>query len=101
MQLLPQEVRDQLPALYATEEQPDPLVICKFFYPDFSWRWYAIEFAGSDIFFGWVDGDYPELGYFSLAELSQTRGKLGCRIERDCSFRPCRLSEVKKLRGRT
>ncbi len=94
MILLTQAVLKQLPPLYATEEQADPLVIVRFFYPDFSWTWYGIEFDGTDIFYGYVDGDCPELGYFSLAELKRNRGKLGCPIERDRYFTPCRLSQV-------
>jgi len=54
MKLLTKELREQLPPLYACENDPDPLVRAKFFYPDFSWTWYAIEFDGEDIFFGLV-----------------------------------------------
>jgi hypothetical protein len=43
--LLTNELRARLPKLYATEGQDDPLVQATFFYPDFSWTWYAIEFA--------------------------------------------------------
>jgi hypothetical protein len=100
MKLLTKDLLKKLPPLYATENEADPMVWVKFFYPDFSWTWYGIEFDGKDFFFGWVDGDFPELGYFSLAELRQTRGKLGCPIERDLYFKPCRLSEVKKLSER-
>ena len=94
MKLLTKELRKRLPSLYATEGEKDPMVICKFFYPDFSWTWYAIEFDGKDIFYGYVKGDFPELGYFSLSELQSTRGKLGCPIERDRYFAPCRLSAI-------
>jgi len=100
MKLLTKELLKKLPPLYAAENEADPMVWVKFFYPDFLWTWYGIEFDGKDLFFGWVDGDFPELGYFSLAELKQTRGKLGCPIERDLYFKPCRLSEVKKLSWR-
>lgn len=54
----------------------------------------AIEFDGDDTFFGWVDGDFPELGYFRLSELQVNRGKFGLPIERDRCFKPCRLSEL-------
>ena len=94
MELLTKEVRGKLPPLYSQEEVEDPMVICKFFYPDFSWTWYAIEFDGTDQFYGLVDGDEKELGYFSLTELMSNRGKLGLPVERDRYFTPCRLSEV-------
>ncbi len=94
MQLLTKDLLKKLPLLGATAEDPDPMIICKFFYVDFHWTWYAIEFDGRDIFYGFVDGDDPELGYFSLAELQNTRGKLGLPLERDFYFQPCRLSEL-------
>jgi hypothetical protein len=100
MQLLTKALRQQLPRLGATENQADPLLICKFFYPDFSWSWYAIEFDGHDLFFGFVNGDYPELGYFQLSELKANRGKLGCPIERDRYFTPCPLSILRGTRDR-
>jgi hypothetical protein len=95
MKLLPKEIAKRLPKLDETEDQQDPMVWIKFFYPDFSWTWYGIEFDGSDIFFGLVDGYDQELGYFSLSELQQNRGKLRFPIERDTGFTPCRLSELK------
>ena len=72
-------------------------MIVKFFYPDFSWTWYGIEFDGEDTFFGYVAGNFPELGYFSLNELKSNRGKLGLPIERDYYFSPKPLSEIRKL----
>ena len=100
MKLLTQELRKKLPPLYATENEKDPIVMVKFFYPDFSWTWYGIEFDGTDTFFGLVDGFEVELGYFSLAELLGNRGKLGLPIERDLYFTPCRLSELRAKLGR-
>lgn len=60
----------------------------------------AIAFDGKDIFFGFVDGDVPELGDFSLRELLSTRGKWGLPIERDLYFTPCRLSALRAKLGR-
>lgn len=96
MQLLTQEIKAKLPPLYFGEEEKDPMVWCKFFTPDSSWTWYAMEFDGVDTFFGLVDGFEEELGYFSLTELQSVKGKLGLPIERDRYFKPCRLSEVRK-----
>ena len=94
MKLLTKEVLKQLPSLYATEEEKDPMVWVKFFYPDFHYTWYGIEFDGQDLFFGLVDGDFVELGYFRLSELVENRGKFGLAIERDRFFQPCRLSAL-------
>lgn len=95
MKLLTKALLKQLPPLYATEDQEDPMVICKFFYPDFDWSWFAIEYDGEDVFFGLVDGFVAELGYFTRSELEANRGKLGLPIERDLYFSPCRLSELR------
>jgi hypothetical protein len=95
MELLTKELREQLPLLYAQEHEADPLVICKFFTPDSSWTWYALEFDGADIFFGLVVGFEQELGYFSLSELQHARGPLGLPVERDLHFHPTRLSVVR------
>ncbi len=74
MYLLTKELRKALPPLYSQEKVKDPLVICKFFTPDAHWTWYAIEFDGTDLFFGYVVGDFPELRYFRLSELQEVRG---------------------------
>jgi hypothetical protein len=95
MKLLTNELRRKLPPLYATEHEEDPQIIYKFFTPDSSWTWYALEFDGNDTFFGWVEGLENELRYFSLSELESVRGPLGLPIERDLYFEPRRLSQVK------
>lgn len=95
MKLLTEELRQRLPALYSTEREENPSVICKFFTPDSNWTWYAIEFDGIDTFLGWVEGLENELGYFSLSELEGVRGPFGLPIERDLYFEPCRLSQIK------
>lgn len=97
MQLLTQEIVERIPKLYQTENQIDPIVQIKLFYPDFSWTWYVIEFDGKDTFFGFVVGEFSELGYFSLRELEKNRGRFGLEIERDIHFIPTPLSEIKKL----
>jgi hypothetical protein len=94
MLLLTQEIKSRLPVLYTSENEDDPMVWCKFFTPDSSWTWYAIEFDGTDTFYGLVDGFERELGYFSLNELKSGRGVLGLPIERDRYFKPCRLSAI-------
>ena len=92
MKLLTQANRKVLPLLYSQEEKGlDAVAQVKFFTPDSNWTWYASEFDGEDTFFGLVDGFEKELGYFSLAELQQTRGPLGLAIERDMYFRPVAL----------
>ena len=97
MILLPKEIREELPALYANEELGlDALARVKFFTPDSNWTWYASEFDGKDTFFGLVVGFETELGYFSLRELSEAHGPLGLPIERDLYFNPRTLRELQE-----
>jgi hypothetical protein len=117
MQLLTEEIKQKLPALYSQDNEKDPLVVCKFFDPTGSWTWYAIESSPVDengyfdtdkekvdfLFFGLVIGFEPELGYFSLKELTNAKqgvkGIQALPIEQDLYFTPCRLSEIKKKHG--
>jgi len=96
MELLPKEMREQLPELYANEEIGlAAQALVKFFTPDSNWTWYATEFDGEDIFFGLVIGFVAEFGYFSLSELESVRGPLGLPIERDEHFEPKALEELR------
>lgn len=95
MELMTKELREQVPPLYATEDEKDPMLVCKFFHARSGWTWYAIEFDGDDLFFGLVEGHFTELGYFSLSELEGFRDGWGLGIERDIHFEPKRLSEVR------
>jgi len=88
MKLLTKEIEKKLPKLYSNEEKKpeDIKVIVKFFHPFSDWTWYATEGEkqedGDWRFFGWVDGDYPEAGYFSLKEMEGIT-VLGLPMERD------------------
>lgn len=108
MQLLTSELRAKLPALYAQENESDPMVHIKFFDPSGSFTWYVTEGEETDngdfLFFGYVIGFERELGYFTLSQLKHAKDKCtGLRalpIERDLYFTPCKLSEVKKIHNR-
>ena len=100
-ELLPNDIRSAIPKLYDQEHHCDPIVHLKFFAPMTHWTWYATEFDGEDIFFGWVHGDYPELGYFSLSELESILIGGLLPIERDLNFKPTKLSEVMFSHGIT
>lgn len=96
MELLPQEIREQLPELYGNEEIGlAAQALVKFFTPDSNWTWYGSEFNGEDIFFGLVIGFEAEFGYFSLSELESVKGPLGLPIERDLHFAPKSLRELR------
>jgi hypothetical protein len=95
MELLPEEIRSQLPQLYSQENVEDPIAHVKFFHPLSSWTWYATEFDGEDQFFGLVQGFEEEMGYFSLSEMESIKVR-GLGIERDVSFTPTPLSQLRR-----
>ncbi len=114
--LLDQASRERLPRLYTNEEIGlKALAQVKFFTPSSNWTWYASEASAvlqdgtyksltdvdpndttiqDVIFFGLVDGDELELGYFSLSELEEVGGGLMLPIERDRHFTPTSLEEL-------
>jgi hypothetical protein len=110
VQLLTKEVLAKLPPLYSNEDKSADQVfaVVKFFTPWSHWTWFATEGSHVDadgycdtdkpkvdfIFFGWVEGDFPELGTFSLSELQHIRGPLGLRVERDRYFIPKTLQAL-------
>lgn len=96
MKLIPQEILDQIPRLYATENDADPIAWVKLFTPDSCWTWWILETDGQDLCFGLVKGFEVELGYFSITELESVHGPLGLSIERDLYFQPAKLSIIKK-----
>jgi hypothetical protein len=95
MQLLTKELRRKLPPLGSQDGKGGKAVAwAKFFTPDSNWTWYAAQFDGQDTFFGLVEGQEKELGYFSLAELQGVRGPMGLAIERDLHWTPKTLAEI-------
>ena len=108
MQLLTEEIKRMLPALYAQEKVNDPFVYVKYFDPVGSWTWYVTEGEETDngdfLFFGFVVGFEAELGYFTLSQLESAKNRCegiqALPIERDLYFTPCKLSEVKALHNR-
>jgi len=96
MKLLTKELEKRFGDIGSQETIKDPIIIAKFFDPTGSWTWYATEYNPEEkLFFGIVHGFEKELGYFSLDELEQLRGKFGLGIERDLHFQEKLLSEIK------
>lgn len=96
MELIPQEIKELIPKLYETEKQNDPIVYVKLFLD--GWTWYITELSiDNNICFGYVISPFEsELGYFSLNEIKSIKGSLGLGVERDLSFKPTKLSIIKK-----
>jgi hypothetical protein len=96
MQLMTNELRTSIPALYSQEGKgEDATVYAKFFTPDSNWTWLVLEYDGEDTFFGLVKGFETEYGYFSFSELESSIGPMGLGVERDISFKPCTLKEAR------
>jgi Protein of unknown function (DUF2958) len=99
MKLLTKELEKALPALYSQEnvKLADQIAIVKFFDPMGSSNWYAIEYSPKQrIFFGYIEGDENEWGYFSLNELESISKKRILGIERDLYFKRTKMSDIIK-----
>lgn len=104
MKLLPEEIRQQLPALGAQDGKGGKAIVyAKLFTPSSCWTWHILEGqpvlseSGAEIdfeCFGLVYGHEKELGYFLLGELEEVRGPMGLPIERDLYFTPKTLAEI-------
>ena len=96
--LIPSILLNDIPDLYATEGETNPLCYVKLFTPNSNWTWFIIEFSKADAktCYGYVQGLESELGYFTLEELESIHGALGLAIERDLSFTPTSFATIKK-----
>lgn len=88
MKLLTAELIAKFPKLYETEKVPnrEKKVVAKFFFPAGRFTFYAVEFDGTDTFFGYTKSplgeDCDEWGYASLSELQSLKVR-GLGVERD------------------
>ncbi len=86
MILLTDELRAQLLA-NGHKRDADPVPVVKFFNPLGAGVWLATELdADGDTLFGLADLGEPELGYFSLEEMTSVHLPFGFGIERDILF---------------
>lgn len=96
--LIPKILLNDVPDLYETEGELNPICQVKLFTPDSTFTWYIIEFSKADVTtcYGYVQGLESELGYFTLEELESVHGPLGLAIERDMWFKPTSFSDIKR-----
>lgn len=86
MILLTDELREQLLA-NGRQRDVDHVPVVKFFNPLGEGVWLAAELdVDGDTLFGLADIGEPELGYFSLEEMSSVSLPFGMGIERDILF---------------
>jgi len=91
MKMMTKEIENRIPGIGETcswngENVGDKArVHVKFFSPWSGWTWYATEYDPVERrFFGYVKGDFPEYGYFSLDELESVEMMPGVpAVERD------------------
>ncbi|HQU82376.1 MAG TPA: DUF2958 domain-containing protein [Pyrinomonadaceae bacterium] len=98
MELLPTDLRNQLPKLHDQEKTDDPLVYIKFFFPAGNWTWFVTEGEanGNDfLFYGYVIGLEKEWGYFTLKQLEEINIH-GLTVERDLYFKQENFSRCLK-----
>lgn len=87
-ELMPKEVAETVPPLYATEEEADPVARVKLFSCVSGWTWYVTEYdLETGEAFGFVEGFADEWGYFSIPEFEALNRSHGFNVvERDESF---------------
>lgn len=101
--LLDDEMKARLPELYSQEDVTDPIVQVLLLGAN-GWVWAITEYSEvapdgcPHMAFGWVCGDYPELGYVPTDELDELNADclegLG-HVWVDASFTPRPLSQVR------
>lgn len=101
MKLITKAIEEKLlkHPLYSQEKNPNPEILVKFFTPWAGWTWYVTEGNKEEndwLFFGYVEGQENELGYFRLSELQEVKGPFGLKIERDLYFEGKHLNDVKR-----
>lgn len=73
----------------------DAIVVCKFFLQGYTWYVLEAEKADDDYeFFGIIEGQYTEYGYFMLSQLESVTGRWGLRVERDRGFKPTKVKDL-------
>jgi hypothetical protein len=95
--LMPDDLRKQMPALYSQEEVRDPQVVAHYYCPNSGWHWFAYEGGQLEdgyFFYGLVKGFETEFGSFNLEEMEATGAVL-----RDAWWQPKPLSEARKEFG--
>ena len=99
MKLITKQIESQLAKylIYSQDGKKEKAVaVCKFFLQGYTWYVLEAEKQGDDYeFFGIVDGEYKEYGYFTLSELQSLRGRWGLTVERDMYFKPTQVKDIK------
>jgi hypothetical protein len=91
----------RIPKLYATEGVPEREKVIHLHFFIGGCDWYAAEFDGEDIFFGFCilnkDYEMAEWGYISFTEMKEISVN-GIEIDCEVNWRPRRAVEIPKMR---
>lgn len=98
MKLITKAVEKELAKypLYSQDSKGDnAIAVCKFFLQGYTWYVLEAEKNGDDYeFYGITVGQLTELGYFTLSQLKNVRGKWGLGVERDRGFKPTKMKDL-------
>ena len=98
MKLITKSIEKELAKypLYSQDSKGDnAIAVCKFFLQGYTWYVLEAEKNGDDYeFFGITVGQFTELGYFTLSQLKNVRGKWGLGVERDRGFKPTKVKDL-------
>ena len=100
-ELLPKELKNELPKISEQEGSKDPNVYVVFQFPLSGWTWFVTEadsYEDDICFFGYVVGLEREWGYFCLSEL-QSVDTDGVTVRRDVNHVQRPLSECLQQYG--
>ncbi len=89
----------KIPGIMETEVLDETEKVChvKLFTPYSNFTWYVIEMdKETGECFGLSDGGFAELGYFDLNHLARLSHPFAMAVERDRSWQPKSLSDVRK-----
>lgn len=96
MELLPPDIRAQIPPVRWEDENLDLVACVKFYIPGVNWAWYVTGVDDGDVCYGLVRGTHEEVGYFNLSMVKQTAEKLGRKVKRDTNFKPMSILQLRR-----
>lgn len=99
MKLITKAQRDKLIANHKQQDGTKSFdAVVKLFTPDGCGTWYLSELdPETNIAFGLCCLHEKEFGYVSMDELTEVRGALGLKVERDRWFTPMSLEECEAI----
>ena len=69
-------LENSLPKLYEQEKSEVKILYARFYHPIYNWEWFAMEYSKLQrLFFGLVDEEVLEYGYFTVDELERVGAK--------------------------